>query len=148
VIQVALDTNVLAYAEGTNGKEKKRAALDLVSALAPDSTLIPAQALCELYHVLVRKAGRSRDDADRAVQAWGDVFPIVDTSAAVVATATTLSSHHQLGLWDSIILAAAADARCRLLLSEDLQDGFSWSGVTVVNPFRSERHPLLAAALS
>ena len=56
----------------------------------------------------------------------------------------TLSRDHQLGIWDSIILASAADARCRLLLSEDLQDGFSWSGVTVVNPFVSKPNPLLA----
>jgi hypothetical protein len=44
-----------------------------------------------------------------------------------------------------MILSAAADARCRLLLSEDLQEGFTWRGVTVVNPFRAQRHPLLAA---
>ncbi|TIP50920.1 MAG: PIN domain-containing protein, partial [Mesorhizobium sp.] len=36
---------------------------------------------------------------------------------------------------------------CRLLLSEDLQDGFTWGGVTVVNPFASPRHALLDALL-
>jgi predicted nucleic acid-binding protein len=46
------------------------------------------------------------------------------------------------------MLAAAADAGCRLLLSEDLQEGFTWRGVTVVNPFADTRHPLLAALLA
>ena len=41
--------------------------------------------------------------------------------------------------------AVAADAGCRLLLSEDLQDGFTWRGVTVVDPFADKPHPLLAA---
>ena len=30
-------------------------------------------------------------------------------------------------------------AGCRLLLSEDLHEGFTWAGVTVVNPFSSPR---------
>jgi hypothetical protein len=35
-----------------------------------------------------------------------------------------------------------------LLLSEDLQEGFTWRGVTVTNPFASALHPLLAALLT
>jgi hypothetical protein len=34
-----------------------------------------------------------------------------------------------------------------LLLSEDLQGGFTWNGVTVTNPFSQEKHELLAAVL-
>jgi len=49
---------------------------------------------------------------------------------------------------DAIILAAAADSGCRLLLSEDLQDGFSWRGVTVTNPCAKRRHLLLEALLN
>jgi len=45
-------------------------------------------------------------------------------------------------------LSAASAAGCRLLLSEDMQEGFTWGGVTVVNPFTDEPHPLLAAALA
>lgn len=52
---------------------------------------------------------------------------------------------HRLGWWDAVVLSAAADARCRLLLSEDLQEGFTWGGVTVTNPFSSSCHPLLQA---
>jgi predicted nucleic acid-binding protein len=33
------------------------------------------------------------------------------------------------------------------VLSEDLQDGFTWHGVTVVNPFRETPHHLLAALI-
>ena len=61
--------------------------------------------------------------------------------------AMDLAADHQLGLWDALILSAAADAGCRLLLSEDLQDGFTWSGVTVTNPFGSSPHTLLGALL-
>ena len=46
-----------------------------------------------------------------------------------------------------MILSAAAQSGCRLLLSEDLQEGFTWAGVTVVNPFASPQHSLLQAIL-
>jgi predicted nucleic acid-binding protein len=147
VTVVAIDTNVLAYAEDTNGLEMKTAALHLLEKLSPDSTVIPVQALGELFTVLVKKARRSREAAQAAVLSWGDTFPLIDTSPAILVSAMTLATQHQLGWWDAIILAAAADARCRLLLSEDLQNGFTWSGVTVANPFAGFRHPLLAALL-
>jgi predicted nucleic acid-binding protein len=148
MVAVAVDTNVLAYAEGVNGEASRTAALDLLQTLRPDSTLLPAQALGELFNVLVRKARWSRGDAQRAVLGWGDAFPLIETSSGVMLAAMDLASDHQLGIWDAIILSAAADAGCRLLLSEDLQDGFTWGGVTVVNPFAPPRHPLLDALLS
>ncbi|MCU1384815.1 MAG: VapC toxin family domain ribonuclease [Acidobacteria bacterium] len=145
---VAIDTNVLAYAEGINGGPMQASARSIVDQLAPESTLLPVQALGELYALLIRKGGRSRTQARDAILRWGDTFPLIETSSPVLLQAMELSVGHQLGLWDALILAAAADAGCRLLLSEDLQDGFTWSGVTVVNPFSASPHPLLGALLS
>jgi predicted nucleic acid-binding protein len=147
VTRIAIDTNVLAYAEDTNGAARKCAALDILSKLSSESTLIPVQVLGELFNVLVKKARRSRRNAERAVLSWGDAFPLIDTSSSVSLAAMMLANDHQLGIWDAVILAAAADAGCRLLLSEDLQEGFTWSGVTVTNPFSATRHPLLEAML-
>ena len=84
---------------------------------------------------------------DEAVIGWGDAFPLVDTSSSILLSAMDLVAAHQLSTWDATILAAAADARCRLLLSEDLQEGFTWSGVTVVNPFARTPHALLTRLL-
>ena len=66
---------------------------------------------------------------------------------AVMLVASDLATDHRLGIWDAVILSAASQAGCRLLLSEDLQEGFSWGGVTIVNPFGSPRHALLDALL-
>ena len=73
---------------------------------------------------------------------------MVETSAAVIVNATDLASDHGLTIWDSVLPAAAAEAGCRLLLSEDLQEGFTWLGVTVTNPFAPTLHPILAALLA
>jgi predicted nucleic acid-binding protein len=144
-LRVALDTNVLAYAEGVNGADRRGPALDLIERLAPDETVIPVQVLGELFSVLTRKAGKSRADARDAILSWRDTFPLIETSPAIMLAAADLASDHQFGIWDAVILSAAAHADCRLLLSEDLQDGFTWGGVTIVNPFGAPRNPLLNA---
>lgn len=146
-MRVALDTNVLAYAEGINGADRRDAALDLVQKLPQESTVVPVQALAELFNVLVRKAGKSRGDARDALLGWRDTFPVIETSPEVLLTAADLAVDHLFGIWDAVIMTAASHAGCRLLLSEDLQDGFTWAGVTVVNPFASPRHMLLDALL-
>ena len=53
----------------------------------------------------------------------------------------------QLHILDALIVAVAAENRCRILLSEDLQAGFTWRGVTVVNPFAAPSSPLLASLI-
>lgn len=147
-MNVALDTNVLAYAEGTNGTAMREKALDLIQGLPQDSIVLPVQTLGELFNVLVRKAKRRPARARAAVLSWRDAYPAVDTSAAVMASATDLAAAHGLTIWDSVVLSASAEAGCRLLLSEDLQEGFTWRGVTVTNPFAQAFHPLLIALLS
>ena len=79
---------------------------------------------------------------------WQDAFPVIETSAEVMLAAADLATDHELRIWDAVILSAAGEAGCRLLLSEDLQDGFTWKGVTVTNPFSTPKHELLAALLA
>ena len=140
--------STLAYAEGVDSADKRGAALELVRNLSQEATVIPVQVLGELFDVLVRKAGKSRADAREALLSWRDTFPVAETTSEAMLTATGIATDHQLSIWDAAILAVASQAGCRLLLSEDLQGGFTWGGVTVVNPFASPRHALLEALLS
>jgi predicted nucleic acid-binding protein len=146
-VRTALDTNVLAYAEGVNGLPMKRAALELLDRLPQDSVILPVQVLGELFQLLTRKAGRSPAQARSAILGWRNAFALMETSPEVLIAALDLAVR-QFGIWDAVILCAAAEADCRLLLSEDMQDGFVWKGVTVINPFAKPRHPLLEALLS
>ena len=51
-MHVALDTNILVYAEGLNGRPMEQRALAIVDRLAPELTLLPVQVLGELFNVL------------------------------------------------------------------------------------------------
>jgi predicted nucleic acid-binding protein len=147
-MKVALDSNILAYAEGANGSVMRERALDLIQRLPPDAILLPVQVLGELFNVLVRKVRRRPVRAREAVLSWRDAYPTIETSSSVMINAMDLASDHALTIWDSVVLAASAEAECRLLLSEDLQHGFTWRGLTVINPFAPALHPLLAAILT
>ena len=61
---------------------------------------------------------------------------MVDDS--VLEDAWALQDRHSLSLWDALILAAAAAARCDRVLSEDLSDQHTYGDVTVVNPFHHD----------
>jgi len=147
-VKVALDTNILAYAEGVNGAAMKRSALELLQKLPEGAVLLPVQTLGELFNLLVRKAGRTRAKARAAILSWRDAFPVIETSEDVMVAATDLAADHQLRIWDAVVLSAAAESGCRLLLSEDLQEGFTWKGATVTNPFSTPQHELLISLLS
>jgi predicted nucleic acid-binding protein len=113
-----------------------------VDELPQRAVVLPVQVLGELFQVLVRKAGRSAKDARSAILGWRNAFALMETSPA------TLLAVSQFSIWDAIILCAAAEADCRLLLSEDMQDEFVWKGITIVNPFAKSKHPLLEALLN
>lgn len=147
-MRIALDTNFLVYAEDVNDKVRRDLARDIVQRLPRSDTFLPVQVLGELYRVLTRKARRSSDAARAAVLGWRDAFSLIETSSETLLSAMDLAVDHQVHIWDAVVLAAAAGADCRLLLSEDMQNGFTWRGVTVVDPFAARRHPLLEASLS
>ncbi len=138
-MRIALDSNVLLYAWGLNRHPadgpKIALARDLIDLLRLQADLVvPTQALVEMHFVLARN-GVSRGDALAAVEMVRAFALLVTYDLATLESALELSTVHRLQIFDSVILASAADMQCRSLLSEDMQDGFVWGGVELVNPF-------------
>jgi predicted nucleic acid-binding protein len=104
--------------------------------------------LAELHSVLVRKVGCSPLEASNRLLSWTDRAIIVDTNAEVFNAALDLASEHGVPIFDAVVMAAAVEARCDLLLSEDFHDGFAWRGVVVTNPFRPAPDRRLARLLA
>jgi predicted nucleic acid-binding protein len=137
-MRIAFDSNILAYLAGVDRAADDGAKIDRVRAvlasLAGRAALVaPVQTLGELLIVLVR-AGASREEARTVVLRFRETFACADTSEATLLSAMDLVVAHKLQLWDALILSASAEAGCAMLLSEDMQDGFVWRGVTVRNP--------------
>jgi predicted nucleic acid-binding protein len=146
-MRIVLDTNIVVYAEGVGDKVRCLRAREVIAVLPVENVLIPIQVLGELHRVLTRKAGWKPAEAKKALIGWTDAFATLDTTRPAMGSALDLATDHGFQIWDALILAISAEYRCRLLLSEDMQNGFTWRGVTVVNPFKERKHPLLKAAI-
>jgi len=146
-MRVALDTNILAYAEGVGDAHRCAGAIRLIEQLPTGLVLLPAQTLGELFRVLTGKAKRDAGLVREAIMTWADSFEVADSTWTAIQAAIDLAIDHRLQIWDALIMAVAAENRCRLLLTEDLQSGFIWRGVTVVNPFVVPSSSLLETIL-
>ena len=137
----AVDTNILVYAEAVERSEADRTKIERSRQLmwdlaAEGEWFVAAQALAELHRVLVQKLRLARADAAARIARWQSAARVLPTSEKLVMDAIGLASRHRLRIFDAIILAAAAEAHCDTLYSEEFQQGFTWRGVEVVNPFR------------
>jgi predicted nucleic acid-binding protein len=149
--RVALDSNVLAYLAGVSRSvddEAKIAAMrDLIDELADKAELIaPVQTLGELF-VVLRRSGASARDARAVILEFMEGFGTSATEDKTAVAAADLVVDHQLQFWDALIVTAAADAGCTILLSEDMHHDFVTRGLVIVDPFREKAHPKLAALL-
>jgi predicted nucleic acid-binding protein len=148
--RVALDSNILAYLAEVERVEADDAKIQgtkaLLRSLRNVSLVAPVQALGELF-VVLRKSGASPADARLIVQRFAENFSCPASQRETALAAADLAVDHKLQYWDAMIVSAAVDAGCILLLSEDMQHGFVTRGLTIVNPLAEEPHPKLAAIM-
>ncbi|MGH9413514.1 MAG: PIN domain-containing protein, partial [Terriglobales bacterium] len=109
--------------------------------------MVGLQVLGELFNVLTRKAHVPSEEALLRVEHWAATLETAVTDGNALRAGMELAILAKLGIWDAIHLSVAAAAGCEVFLSEDLQHGFRWRGMTVVNPFAHPDHPLLARLL-
>ena len=132
-MSVFFDTNILVYAQQDGVKADKARAL-----LAAGGVL-SVQVLNEFAAVARRKLGKDWTEIGEAIE---DALALVDAplplTAALHASARTLAADHGFAFYDALILAAALEAGCDTLLSEDLQDGRTLERLKIVDPFASE----------
>lgn len=130
-----LDTNVLVYSDDGSNPVKQRQAIDLVKAHRRQKTgVVSLQVLEEYFHTVTRKLHMKADIARRKVEILAN-FYVVEPDLADVLAAIDMHRLHQLSIWDTLIVRAAQQSGCSVLLTEDLQHGQKIDGVRIVNPF-------------
>lgn len=126
-----LDTNVLVYAFADADVRKARAA-SLIAA----GGVVSVQVLNEFVDVARRRLGRDWASVVAALDTLTEVLDApVPLTADLHREAVDLAWRYGFRIYDSLILAAARRAGCRVLYSEDMQDGQVIEGVRISNPF-------------
>ena len=137
----AVDTNILVYAVDATEPEKSRRAIDLMRQLAAaDMPLIlPWQVAAEFLACMRRweDGGRiKRSDTDAYLHRFLATLPIVQPTIRSLRLSLDFSSRFSLSHWDSMLLAACAEAGVEVLYSEDLSSDATYDTVKVINPFK------------
>jgi predicted nucleic acid-binding protein len=134
---VFVDTNVLVYARDAGNAAKQARATAWLEILWREQVgRTSMQVLSEYYVTLTRRL----DPGIPSAEVWDDLTALftwrpLAIDETVMQRGREIEQRHRLSWWDSLIVAAAAAQGCALLLSEDLQDGGVYAGVTVRSPF-------------
>jgi predicted nucleic acid-binding protein len=134
MIRIAIDSNVLIYAELEPDSEKGRRSAEMILQAARDG-VIPAQVLGEFLRFVQRRMPASFENAIRQALLYQSVFLTPPTTDAIINKASELARAHRMRLWDGVVCAASAQAGARVLLTEDMQDGRIIDGLRLMNPF-------------
>jgi predicted nucleic acid-binding protein len=136
--RVFFDTNILLYAEDGRDMRKRRIANDCIEAAWKDQLARCSwQVLHEFYLNASRKLGLQQAAA-RTLVRYYEVWDPLETNGAVVERAWFWMDQAQVSYWDGLVLGAAEQLECSVLLSEDFQAGRRYGGVLVVNPFAED----------
>ncbi|MCW5690791.1 MAG: PIN domain-containing protein [Pseudolabrys sp.] len=145
--RVALDSNILIYAELEPESAKGKRAADLILRAARDG-VIPAQVLGEYLRFVQRRIPARFEEAARQVSLYQAAFLTPPTTDAVIVAASAMARAHRLQMWDCVVCVAALDAGAKVLLTEDMQDGRTLDGLRLINPFAPENDAAVDAVLS
>jgi predicted nucleic acid-binding protein len=129
-----IDTNVLIYLASDDHEKAERAE----SLIRQPGGVVSVQVLNEIANVARRKMGLS----------WPETRAFLDTIGALLDVRPISIEDHQLGLalaeryrlsvYDAMTVAAALQADCDTLWSEDMQDGLVIEDrLQIANPFRA-----------
>ena len=134
-----LATNVLVCLFDKTDTAKQRRAETLVNdSLANGTGRISSQVVQETLNVLIRRLGFIAEDSRRALEDFLVPLWQVNPTAALYQTAISLRSRYGFPFYDSLTVAAALEAGCIRLYSEDLQHGQRIDQLTIWNPFAGQ----------
>ena len=123
------DSNVLLYLVTTDAKADK------AEILLDAGGVISVQVLNEFASVASRKWKLAWPNVREALGLIRERCEVVPLTVVIHEAGLAIAEKYGFSFYDSLILAAAAQAKCRTVYSEDMQDGQVVQGVTIRNPF-------------
>ena len=127
------DTNVLLYLLSADPAKADRA-----EALLGERLTVSVQVLNEFANIARRKLSMAWPEIVDVLGLVRQRCAVRPLTLAVHELALALVQRHALAWYDALIVAAAADAGCSTLFSEDMQEGLRvGKSLTIRNPFVS-----------
>ena len=133
-----LDTDILVHSDDADAPAKQATSLSLLHAgWQTGKAVLSTQVLQEYFAAVTRKLGVDAAIARRKIELLGRL-EILSVAHDDVLRAIDLHRLHGFSIWDALIVTMALKAQCRVLYSEDMQDGRVIDGLRIANPFKPE----------
>jgi predicted nucleic acid-binding protein len=133
-----VDANVFIYLfDETDDRKRGISEKTLARALVEGSGVISYQVVQETLNVITTKLNvpASSSDAQRFLEKVLRPLWRIMPSENLFANAIAIQSRFRFAFYDALIIAAALEAGCSRLLTEDMQHGQRIEGLTIENPF-------------
>jgi len=128
------DSNILLYIAGADDAKADRA-----EALIAEGGTISVQVLNEIANVARRKMLFDWDEIQTLLGSIRGLLDVVPLTIEIHESGVALARRFKLSTYDAMIVAAALDAGCTTLWSEDMQHGLLINDrVRIRNPFRRD----------
>ena len=131
-----IDSNVFVYLWDKTDPDKRQHAEALIEdAIELSNACISHQVVQETLNVITRKLKFTAEDTNRLLKRV--LFPLwkIRPTTALYQRGIEIQYRYQFSFYDSLIVAAALEAGCKTLYSEDLQHGQRIEGLSIHNPF-------------
>ena len=128
------DSNILLYIAGSDTAKAARA-----EALIVDGGTISIQVLNEITNVARRKMLLDWRETHLLLDTVRGLLDVIPLTVEIHESGLALAERYTLSIYDAMIVAAAIEAGCATLWSEDMQHGLLISDrLRVRNPFRHD----------
>lgn len=137
-----LDTNILVYTFDFSAPDKQKTAQDLVAqALETGAGCISYQVVQEFLNVARAKFETPMSVHEALAYLDRVLRPLCVVNAGPHLWEDGLHTQErwQYSFYDALIIAAARQADCRILYSEDMQHGQTIDNLRLINPFKSQK---------
>jgi len=135
--KIFIDTNVLVYSHDQDAGSKREIAVTVMQKLwEQEIGVISTQVLQEFYVTVTRKIPKPLSPVTARGIIENYLFWDVELNDSdTILSASEIGERHMLSFWDSLIIAAAVNAKADKILTEDLNHGQIIEGLVIENPF-------------
>jgi len=130
-----LDTNILIYAIDSSQGAKHKLASKLLLRAAVERQPLMLQCLNEFAAVTIRKKLIAASQLETILRYHERSFDVVAPETEDLFAAIRAQQKHNLSFFDALLWASAKRSGCRIVFSEDFQNGRTLEGVQFINPF-------------
>ncbi len=130
--KIALDSNIIIYSHSLDDENKRT----ISRRFFKEKPVVSSQVISEYLNVMNRSFKMPKKELMESCSLWLEKCEIQPIVLSTIKLAQYLISRYDFQMFDGIIIAAALEANCQIVYSEDMQHGqIIENTLKIINPF-------------